>query len=57
VGAVLGGTAGWTDKTLIASGWYPGTRTSGRARTFKRFGYEYSSAELASWAPKIEAAI
>jgi uncharacterized protein YecE (DUF72 family) len=32
VGDIRVGTASWTDKTLLASGWYPADATSAEAR-------------------------
>src|SRR4051794_3091964 len=32
MGSIRGGTAGWTDKTLLDSGWYPKDATSAQAR-------------------------
>jgi uncharacterized protein YecE (DUF72 family) len=53
------GTASWTDRTLLESGWYPPEADTPDRRLWtskdihERFGYDYSDAELGEWAPKV----
>jgi hypothetical protein len=51
------GTASWTDRTLIAAGWYPpGVNTpEKRLRYYASQFSRYTAKELKHWAPRIAA--
>ena len=47
MGRILVGTASWTDKSLIKSGWYPGDATSAEAR-LKYYASQFPLVEVDS---------
>jgi uncharacterized protein YecE (DUF72 family) len=52
MGEIRVGTASWTDRTLIASGWYPAEANTPE-NISEKYGYRYSPGELSEWAAKI----